>query len=80
MKRTGSENQAHGNIVRPPVPFIFGHLSFLLLVQPGNQKLVQHLVFLEPGLHCHPGVARGVRALTLPVIGEEIMPCAWIDF
>jgi hypothetical protein len=43
MKRTGSENQPHGRIVRQPVPFILGHL----LVVP----LVQHLVFLEPGLH-----------------------------
>jgi hypothetical protein len=43
------------------------------------QKLVQHLVFLEPGLHCHPGVLCCVRAKTLPVIGEETMARARID-
>jgi hypothetical protein len=43
------------------------------------QKLVQHLVFLEPGLHRHPGVLRCVRAKTLPVIGEETMARAGID-
>lgn len=52
MKRTQSENEAHGRIVRQPVPSILGHLLVLppvaTLFPSRNraQKLVQHIVFL----------------------------------